>query len=270
MTVTWIGHATTLLQLGPLNVLTDPMWGDRASPLSSLGPRRRTAPGIPFDQLPPIDLVLQSHDHYDHLDRPTVARLMRRWPEVRWAAPVGLGRKLRSFGATAIGEHGWWDRETASDLEFSVACAPAKHFSGRTPWGRNRTLWCGWVVRAHGRAVYFAGDTALHPEFGEIAKRFGPFDLTLIPIGAYAPPWMMQPVHMNPEEAVTAYGAIAEVHRRSGWQPPAMLPIHWGTFRLTDEPFNEPPHRLSAAWAAAGHPADSLWLLQHGETRIRK
>jgi N-acyl-phosphatidylethanolamine-hydrolysing phospholipase D len=268
LTATWVGHSTTLLQLGPLNVLTDPMWSDRASPLSFLGPARHTTPGLPLTDLPRIDLVLLSHDHYDHLDRRTVRDISRRWPDARWAAPVGVARRLRRFGASAIGEHGWWDRETASDLGFEVACTPARHFSGRTPWGRNRTLWCGWVVKAHGRSVYFAGDTAWHPEFAEIARRFGPFDLTLLPIGAYDPPWMMQPVHMNPEEAVRAYVAIADVHRSSGWAAPAMLPIHWGTFALTDEPLDEPPRRLGLAWASAHLDPVSLWIARRGETRF--
>jgi L-ascorbate metabolism protein UlaG (beta-lactamase superfamily) len=270
LTATWIGHATTLLQVGPLNVLTDPMWSERASPLQFLGPRRRTAPGVALEELPPIDLVLISHDHYDHLDRRTVGRLLRHSPDVRWAAPVGVGRYLKKFGATAIGEHGWWDRETASDLGVSVACTPARHFSGRTPWRRNNTLWCGWILRAHGHSVFFAGDTARHPEFGEIARRFGPFDLSLMPIGAYQPQWMMKPVHMNPEEAVESYGDVAAVHRERGWAPPAMLPIHWGTFKLSDEPLDEPPRRLTTAWTAAGHDSQSLWLLQHGETRARR
>jgi N-acyl-phosphatidylethanolamine-hydrolysing phospholipase D len=267
LTATWVGHATTLLQLGPLNVLTDPMWSDRASPLSFAGPKRVTPPAVTLEALPPVDLVLMSHDHYDHLDRRTIARLVRHSPDVRWAAPVGVGRRLRKFGATAIGEHGWWDRETASDLGFSVACTPARHFSGRMPWGRNRTLWCGWVLRAHGRAIYFAGDTALHPDFGEIARRFGPFDLVLMPIGAYEPQWLMQPVHMNPDEAVEAYGQIASAHRTKDAPPPAMLPIHWGTFKLSDEPFDEPPARLQAAWSREGRDPNALWLLQHGETR---
>jgi L-ascorbate metabolism protein UlaG (beta-lactamase superfamily) len=115
--------------------------------------------------------------------------------------------------------------------------------------------------------VFFAGDTALHPEFRDIAARFGPFDLTIIPIGAYAPPWMMQPVHMNPDEAVAAYGALAAVHAERGWPRPAMLPIHWGTFHMSDEAFDEPPRRLLNAWTVAGHDRDGLWLLGHGETR---
>ena len=267
LTVTWVGHATTLLQLGPLNVLTDPMWSDRASPISFAGPRRKVPPGVRFEDLPSIDLVLLSHDHYDHLDTPTVRRLLKHSPDVRWAVPVGVGRQLRKLGVTAVGEHGWWDREVASDIGVTVACTPARHFSGRTPWGRNRSLWSGWVVQAHGRRVYFAGDTAWHPDFGEIARRFGPFDVTLIPIGAYSPRWMMSPVHMDPPEALQAYQSIADVHASSGWPPPVMVPIHWGTFRLSDEPLDEPPRRLTDLWHDAALPDDVLWLLRHGETR---
>ena len=221
---------------------------------------------VPRTQLPPIERVLVAHDHYDQLDRRTLRRLVRNSPDVRWAAPVGVGRYLKTFGATAIGEHGWWDRETASDLDVSVVCTPARHFSGRAPWNRNRTLWCGWILRAHGLSIFFAGDTAQHPEFAEIARRFGPFDLSLIPIGAYQPQWMMQQVHMNPEDAVQAYADFAAVHRERGWTPPATVPIHCGTFKLSDEPMDEPPRRLTAALADAGHDAQPLWLLQHAQT----
>ena len=270
LTATWVGHASTLLQLGSLNILTDPMWGERASPVRFAGPRRWVQPGIWFEDLPPVDLVVLSHDHYDPFDRRTLRRIARRHTDARWVAPVGVGRHLRRLGATAVSEHGWWDRETTTDLGLTVACTPAKHFSGRTPWSRNRTLWSGWVLKAGGRSVFFAGDTAWHPEFPQIARRFGPFDLSLIPIGAYEPQWMMQPVHMNPEEAVRAYGDVAAVHRERGWTSPAMVPIHWGTFKLSDEPLDEPPRRLMAAWAAAGHDPRSLWLLQHGETRAQR
>jgi len=263
LTATWVGHATALIQLGGLNVLTDPMWSRRASPLSFIGPQRVIPPAVPFDALPPIDLVLISHDHYDHLDRTTVKRLARRNPDARWAAPAGVGRWLRRLGITAVSEHVWWEQEKAEDL--SVACEPARHFSGRTPWRRNRTLWCGWIVRANGRAVHFAGDTAWHPDFSDVARRLGPFDLTLLPVGAYEPRWFMKAVHMDPDEAVRAYQAIADSHGNAAG--PAMLPIHWGTFRLTDEPMDEPPRRLEAAWAQAGLPADRLWLLRPGETR---
>jgi len=267
LTVTWVGHASTLLQLGPLNVLTDPMWGERASPVRFAGPRRWVRPGIAFDDLPPLDLVVLSHDHYDHFDRRTLRRIVRRHTEARWVAPVGVGRQLRRLGATAVSEHGWWDRETADDLGLTVACTPAKHFSGRTPWGRNRTLWSGWVLKAGGRSVFFAGDTAWHPEFPQITRRFGPFDLVLLPVGAYEPAWIMSAVHMDPDSAVRAYREIADTQVSMGHPAPPMLPIHWGTFKLSDEPMDEPPARLRAAWQSAQLPDDRLWLLRHGETR---
>jgi N-acyl-phosphatidylethanolamine-hydrolysing phospholipase D len=265
LSATWIGHATTILQLGSLNVLTDPIWGARASPVPFMGPRRLVPPAMRFDDLPPIDLVLLSHDHYDHLDRPTIRLLVRRFPDARWAAPAGVGRWLRRAGAVAVSEFAWWEHEKAEDL--SVACVPARHFSGRTPWGRNRTLWCGWVVRAGGRAVYFAGDTAWHPDFGDVARKHGPFDVALLPIGAYEPRWFMSAVHMDPDEAVRAYLELAGAHAASGQPEPSMIPIHWGTFRLTDEAPDEPPRRLEQAWRDAGLPPERLWLLRHGETR---
>lgn len=267
LTVTWVGHATTLLQLGPLNVLTDPMWAERASPVRFAGPRRWVRPGVAFDDLPPVDLVVLSHDHYDHFDRQTLRRIVRRHTEARFVAPVGVGRQLRRLGATAVSEHGWWDRETADDLGLTVVCTPARHFSGRTPWGRNRTLWSGWVLKAGGRSVFFAGDTAWHPEFPQITRRFGPFDLVILPIGAYEPAFIMSPVHMNPAEAVRAYREIADTQIAMGHQAPPVLPIHWGTFKLSDEPMDEPPARLREEWNAAHLPEDRLWLLGHGETR---
>lgn len=267
LTVTWVGHASTLLQLGPLNVLTDPVWGERASPVRFAGPRRWVQPGIPFDDLPPVDLVVLSHDHYDHFDRRTLRRIVRRHPEARWVAPVGVGRHLRRLGATAVSEHGWWDRETADDLGLTVACTPAKHFSGRTPWSRNRTLWSGWVLKAGGRSVFFAGDTAWHPEFPQIARRFGPFDLVILPVGAYEPSWMMSAVHMDPVAAVRAYREISGTLADMGHPAPPMLPVHWGTFKLSDEPMDEPPARLRDAWRDAALPEDRLWLVKHGETR---
>ena len=185
VTVTWVGHATFLLQIGGLNILTDPMWGPRASPVSFAGPRRHRPPGIAFEALPPIDLVVQSHDHYDHLDKPTVRRVAGRWPDARWVAPLGLSGLLGSWGVRAVRELDWW--ETASERDVTVTSTPAQHFSGRGPRNRDRTLWCGWAVRAGDRAVWFAGDTGYHPEFAAIGARCGPFDLVLVPVGAYEP-----------------------------------------------------------------------------------
>ena len=260
--VTWIGHSTFLLQMGGLNILTDPMWGDRASPVPFAGPRRLMPPGVALDALPPIDLVLQSHDHYDHYDIGTVRELAKRFPQAAWCVPLGVGALARAHGATAIIECDWYDSATVGTAQ--VTCVPARHFSGRSLTGRNCTLWCGWVITIGGFRVYFAGDTALHPDFARIAEQCGPFHAVLMPIGAYDPRWFMRPVHLDPEEAVDAYEAMAASQSDS---PPVMIAMHWGTFALTDEPVDEPPVRLRARWSAGGHTPSQLWVLAPGETR---
>jgi N-acyl-phosphatidylethanolamine-hydrolysing phospholipase D len=258
--VTWVGHSTVLLQVGPFNVLTDPVWSDRASPIRWIGPRRLMPPGVRFEQLPEIDLVLLSHNHYDHLDAPTVRRLAQRFPAAAWLCPLRLGRLLRSFGVRHIVERDWW--ESVETLSYTATCVPAQHFSARSIGDRGNTLWCGWTLETNGVRVYFAGDTALHPEFEEIGRRCGPFDLVMLPIGAYEPRWFMRSVHMNPEDAVQAYQAL----RAPGVQPPC-LALHWGTFRLTDEAVEEPPRRFAQLWQHAELQPDRNWTFAHGETR---
>jgi N-acyl-phosphatidylethanolamine-hydrolysing phospholipase D len=259
--VTWVGHSTVLMQLGPLNVLTDPMWSERASPVQWAGPRRLMSPGVAFDALPDIDVVLQSHDHYDHLDAHTVRRISDRWPAARWLCPLGVAAVLRGFGARDVVERDWWGSVDTAD--FRAVCVPAQHFSGRGLGDRGDRLWCGWTITADGANVYFAGDTALHPEMERIASRLGPFDLVVLPIGAYDPRWFMRGVHMDPDDAVAAYRALCV----DGSPAPACLPIHWGTFRLTDEPVPEPPARFARAWADAALPASANVTLAHGESR---
>lgn len=259
VTVTWVGHATFLLQAGGLNILTDPMWSERAGPVQFAGPRRVVPPGIAFEDLPPIDIVLQSHNHYDHLDAGTVRRLAAEHPDAQWLAPLGLERWLARHGTRAR-ELDWWSAARIGGL--ALTATPAQHFSARSPFDRDRTLWCGWSIATPSRRIFFAGDTGYHPEFPEIGRRLGPFDLALVPIGAYDPRWFMRPVHMDPEEAVRAVTDLA-----GDGAAPAMVPMHWGTFKLTDEPLDEPPRRASAAWTAASLPAARFWLLAHGETR---
>ena len=266
LTATWVGHATTLLQIGSLNVLTDPMWSQRASPLSWAGPARVVPPAVTLDALPPVDMVLISHNHYDHLDEQTVKGLQSRHAEAVWMAPLGVARLLRRWGVRQVHELDWWATDRVADAE--VACVPARHFSARTPWDRGKTLWCGWTIANDGWRVYFAGDTAYHPEFGQIAERHGPFDLVLLPVGAYEPRWFMGSVHMNPEDALEAYGDLSRGHPDA--PAPTLLPIHWGTFRLTDEPVTEPPARLRARWADADLPGGALWLAAHGQTHRRE
>src|SRR6266513_2007539 len=262
LTLTWVGHTSFLIQIAGLNVLLDPVWSKRASPVPFAGPRRWVPPAVEFDRLPPIDVVAFSHDHYDHLDRKTVTRIAERYPAAAWYAPLGVGEFLRRRGAREVIEQDWWEESSMGPLRLS--CVPAQHFSGRTLGRRNHTLWCGWTLRSTTHAVFFAGDTALHPEFGTIATRRGPFDVAILPIGAYEPRWFMGSVHMNPEDCVKA---VAQLTTAQKGKPLIMAAAHWGTFKLTDEPMDEPPARMREQWRAAGHDGSHLWILRHGETR---
>src|ERR1041385_8115347 len=258
--VTWVGHSTVLLQIGPLNVLTDPVWSERASPVQWIGPRRVMTPAIDFDELPPVDVVLLSHNHYDHLDATTVRRIARRFPDATWLCPLGLPYLLKRFGVRNIAERDWW--QSVTEAQFTATCTPAQHFSARGLRDRNETLWCGWVIEADSVRVFFAGDTALNPSLEDIGGLLGPFDLVMLPIGAYEPRWFMRAVHMNPEDAVAAYRALV-----NGPATPPCFAIHWGTFRLTDEPVDEPPQRFARSWGDARLPERANWTLAHGETR---
>ncbi len=263
LTVTWIGHSTFLIQCNGLNILTDPIWSARASPVSFVGPIRVAPPGLSFDSMPEIHATLLSHDHYDHLDDPTVCALIRRFPRMRWLVPLGVRPFVEKRGARSVVELDWWEERNVG--AFAALCTPAQHFSGRFPWNRDATLWCGWAVRIGDFRIFFAGDTGLHGEFTSIAHRFGPFDAAILPIGAYAPRWFMQPVHMDPTESVAAFRELVSLspdHRC------VMIASHWGTFRLTDEPLGEPPRVARQAWSTTGLAPDLLAILTHGETRV--
>ena len=261
-TLTWIGHSSFLIQIGGLNVLLDPMWSRRASPLQFVGPKRWVPPAVEFDRLPSIDAILLSHDHYDHLDAGTVSRIAERYPAAVWYAPLAVGKFLRERGAREVVELDWWQDSTVGNLR--VSCVPAQHFSGRTLGRRNQTLWCGWVIRSPSHSVFFAGDTALHPEFGSIGRRYGPFDVALLPIGAYEPRWFMGAVHMNPEDCIEA---MRQLRAAQNGQRLIMAASHWGTFKLTDESMDEPPAKMRALWEAGEFDARELWIMKHGETR---
>jgi N-acyl-phosphatidylethanolamine-hydrolysing phospholipase D len=263
LTLTWVGHTSFLIQIGGLNVLVDPMWSARASPVQFAGPKRWVPPAVDFDRLPPIDIVVLSHDHYDHLDAGTVSRIVSRYPAVQWFAPLGVGTFLRQRGARDVTERDWWQDATAA-RGLRVTCVPAQHFSGRTLARRNRTLWCGWTLRSGQHALFFGGDTALHPEFGAIASRCGPFDLAILPIGAYDPRWFMGSVHMDPEDCMKAF---SELNAAQAGRSVTLVAAHWGTFKLTDEPMDEPPARMRSAWLANGMDSNRLWIMRHGETR---
>ncbi len=262
-TATWVGHSTVLLQVGGLNILTDPVWSERAFPVQWMGPRRVMPPALPFDALPPIDVVLLSHSHYDHLDKPTVKRLAHRCPGARWVVPARLGSYVRAWGPRHVTELDWW--ESAEVAGARITATPARHFSARRLGDRNKTLWCGYAIEIAGRRAYFAADTAYHPEFGVVARRCGPFDLAMIPVGAYDPRWFMRVVHVDPAEALQLYRDISAPHPDA--PPPLMLAIHWGTFRLTNEPMDEPPRRTAALWREAKLDPRRLWVARFGETR---
>ncbi len=221
--VTVINHATVLLQIDGINILTDPIWSERCSPVSWAGPKRHRPPGIRFEDLPPIDLVLLSHNHYDHLDLPTLRRLVSAH---RPRILCGLGNRewLEKQGINPVEEKDWW--ESWSDSPTRVTSVPVQHFSGRGLCDRNATLWCGWVIESPSGTIFFAGDTGWGPHFEEIRQRFGPPRLALLPIGAFRPRWFMSPVHIAPEEAMRAHRVL---------QAGTSVPMHYGTFHLGDD-----------------------------------
>lgn len=242
--VTMVGHATVLLQLAGLNILTDPVWSSRASPFSFVGPRRVTAPGIAFDDLPRIDAVLLSHSHYDHLDLRTLARLHRR-DRPLLITPLGndtiVGRAIPDLRVVT----GDWGSEIAVGNRARITLVPAHHWSARGTRDRRMSLWSGFMVRTPDTLIYFAGDTGYGDGaiFREMRRTHGAPDLALLPIGAYAPRWFMRPQHADPEEAVQI---MMDLEARKA------MAIHWGCFQLTDEPRDEPPRRLAEALAAQG------------------
>jgi L-ascorbate metabolism protein UlaG (beta-lactamase superfamily) len=256
-TVTWIGHATVLLQMAGVNILTDPQFSRRASPVQWAGPERVVRPGLALADLPPIDVVLISHDHYDSLDKDSVLALRRRpgGEHTRFFVPLGFKRWFEGLSIENVIELDWW--ETHRDGALDIAAVPVQHWSKRRLLGRNTTLWAGWVVQSPDFRFLFAGDSGYTPHFREIGERFGPIDLAALPIGAYEPRWFMASNHMTPEEAVRVHQDVRS--RKS-------IAIHWGTFILTDEPLTEPPERLASALEKNAIPPDEFVVLKHGET----
>ncbi|RMF15054.1 MAG: MBL fold metallo-hydrolase [Candidatus Dadabacteria bacterium] len=251
---TWIGHSSFLVQSGGFNLLTDPIYSERCSPVQFAGPARYADPGVPFDRLPRIDLVVQSHNHYDHLDERTVLALPRTTPFI---VPLGVGRWLRKRGFSEVREADWWQTIDIHD-GLRATAVPAQHFSGRQLVGdRNATLWCGWIIEAGDRVIYFAGDSGYGPFFREIGERVPEIDLALIPIGAYSPRWFMAPVHCDPFEAVRIFQDVGARHA---------IGMHWGTFRLTSEPMAEPPLWLERGLDEAGIARERFRTSAFGET----
>lgn len=235
---TWLGHSTVYLEIDGTRVLTDPVWGERASPFRWAGPKRFYAPVIPLEALPVPQVVAISHDHYDHLDRATLRRI-RHW-DTRFIVPLGVGARLEAWGVPAarITELDWWETARVSGLH--VTCTPARHASGRTMLDKDKTLWGGYAFRGPQHRAYFSGDTGMFPGLADIGTRLGPFDLTMIEAGAYGQAW--PDWHLGPEQAVQAHAMV---------QGRVFLPIHWGLFDLAAHGWTEPIERvLAAAWAA--------------------
>jgi L-ascorbate metabolism protein UlaG (beta-lactamase superfamily) len=249
---TLVNHSTVLLQQRGCNILTDPIWSERASPLSWIGPRRRRKPGVSWEDLPRIDAVLISHNHYDHLDLPTLRRLAARGDST-FIVPARGARLLRSENIGPTHELDWGEALSlpGSLPGFTIHCVPALHFSSRRLYDRNKTLWCGYVIECPERLIYFAADTAFGHHFAQIRKKFGSPHVALLPIGAYQPRWFMSPVHMAPDEAVRAHEILGAK---------TSIAIHHGTFQLSDDGIDTPKRQLIAC---AQH--DSFLVLNNGQ-----
>ncbi len=242
--VTWLGHSTLLVEQDGARLLIDPVWGERASPFPNAGPARWFPPPLPLDALPAVDAVLISHDHYDHLDWPTVVALADR--PIQWVVPLGIGAHLEHWGIdpARITELDWWEETTVAGV--TLTSTPARHFSGRWLDRFRSTLWTGWALRGPDHAVWYSGDTALFPELDDIGQRLGPFDLTLVEAGAYDATWT--DVHLGPEQAVIAHQMV---------RGRVMMPVHWGLFDLGNHAWTEPMERVWTAAARQGVPLKS-------------
>ncbi|KAI9258971.1 beta-lactamase superfamily domain-containing protein [Phascolomyces articulosus] len=289
--VTWLGHACALVQINGLNVLLDPVFSDRCSPLSFVGPKRYTDAPCELKDLPKIDAVVISHNHYDHLDTNSIKELAEQHPEAHFYVPLGNKSWFDIKNANErVTELDWWEHRTLTlgDQSVKFTCTPCQHFSGRGILDRNKTLWASWCLegvrdgQTSAGKVFFGGDTGYRnvplgttldqqydedhldslphcPAFKEIGSKIGPFDLSLIPIGAYSPRWFMSTIHCSPEDAVRVHEDVKS--KKS-------IGIHWGTFVLTDEPVNEPPQRLKKALQKRGHQDQAFDVLKLGETIV--
>jgi L-ascorbate metabolism protein UlaG (beta-lactamase superfamily) len=245
----WVGHASWLLRTGGALIAIDPIFATAISGVI----KRLTPPGVEPEELPPLDLVLITHDHRDHMDVPSLERIGTRPTCI---VPLGNGPRLAALGFDKVIELDWWQRCTFGGVEIEMV--PARHWSMRAPWNRNDTLWGGYVIRSADGVAYHSGDTAWGEHFAEIGQRVGPIDWAMLPIGGYAPRWFMEPQHIDPIEAGRACLDLGARH---------LLAMHWGTYRLTDEAIGEPPARLRAWWRDQALDPARLWILDAGETR---
>ncbi|VDK42258.1 unnamed protein product [Anisakis simplex] len=264
LALTWLGHATVLVQMGAINFITDPVWSPRASPIQvAFGPRRYRPPPIELEQLPELDFGVISHNHYDHLDAKSVRRLSELFPRMLWFVPLGVKLWMMNNGIPAANVHemNWGDHQKFdfNGTQAEIWCIPAQHWSQRGILDRFKTLWSGWAVVGEERKFYFAGDTGYcEREFDVLGKKLGPFDLAAIPIGCYAPRWFMKPQHINVTEAVKIHQKICA--KKS-------IAIHWGTYEMgSNEAYLEPPRLLKEEVQRAGLKAADFTSLSHGET----
>ncbi|UYL07315.1 MBL fold metallo-hydrolase [Bdellovibrio sp. SKB1291214] len=257
--LTWLGHSAMLVQMDGMNVLTDPALSDRVSPVSFAGPKRYGKLPLQIEQLPALDVVIISHGHYDHLDLPSLKKIYdQNGGRTQFLVPLGNKVLLESEGIKNVREFDWWQGTQVGALNFTFT--PAQHWTARSLFDRNLTLWGGWMVKGS-HQVFFAGDTGYSKDFQDIYQRLGAVDVALIPIGAYSPRWFMQLQHIDAGEAVQIH---KDLHAKLS------LPVHWGTFKLSDEPMNEPPEKLREALQKANLPLSVFPVMKRGETRIVK
>lgn len=256
LSVTWVGHATTLIQIDGVNILTDPIWSERCSPVSFIGPKRYTPPGIKIENLPRIDIVILSHNHYDHTDLPTLKQLEEKFHPLVF---TGIGNKklLLAEGLKNVKEMDWWEETKTNDL--SITFTPTQHFSGRGLFDRDETLWGSYLISGEKEKVYFGGDTGYYTHFREISERLGPIDVAILPIGATEPRWMMEPVHVDPIQAVQAFVDLKAKY---------LVPMHYMTFVLSDEALDSPVPRTKEELKRAGISEDHFIPLKIGESRF--
>lgn len=257
LAVTFVNHATFLIQCADLTILTDPIWSRRASPIQWLGPKRVREPGLALGELPPVDLILISHNHYDHLDVRTLRYLGQRFSPIV-LVPAGDGALVRSIGFSHVYEFDWW-QEFEVKPGCKVTFAPTQHFSARGLRDRQRSLWGSYLIQAADRRIYFGGDGGYSTHFSEIGRRLGAPNIALLGIGSYEPRWFMSPMHMNPAEAVQAHQDLGA--RQS-------IGMHYGTFQLSAEAIDRPLVDLAAAIRTAGIDEASFITLREGETRL--